>query len=217
MSARAMSLLILGGSFLPSANAATYQLNEPALFDQHPFGYSGFIETDGTTGTLADTDFIRSWRITVETPGDVDGVVSEVLTPDNSSVELRLETTTGLIVTPDFLSMPVKVSPVRLNPLATLTWSTLDGETTLQFTNRFTITPGSGSGVSVFDPSEPNSTLGIVSDFAVASVPEPGSGELAVFLACALSPRRRRVSTVSLQLNSPANSKAGRIVFAPPC
>lgn len=183
--------LLLVGCFAPfHAAAAVYFLNEPALFDQHPFGYAGFVETDGSTGTLASTDFIRSWRITIETPGAVDGVTSEVLTPDNSTVELSLETTDGLIVTPESISMPVRISPVRLNPLATLTWSSLDGETTLQFTNRFTISPGVGAGASVFDPSEPNDALGIVSDLTVASVPEPASGLLALMVL--RSTRRRR-------------------------
>ena len=192
---RGVAFLMACWAGLHNANAAVYFLNEPALFDQHPFGYSGLIETDGSTGTLNSTDFIRSWRITVETPGEVDGVVSEVLTPDNSTVEFSAETTDGLIVTPNSISMPVKISPVRLNPLATLTWSTLDDETILQFTNRFTVDPGVGAGASVFDPSELNDTLGVVSDFTVASVPEPASGVLVLLVAgCTLS--RRNASSI---------------------
>lgn len=165
----------------------TYALVQPDLFNSHPFGFSGTVTTDGSIGLQTNTDFIESWAITIVTPSSVDGVSTELLTPDNSSVTLDLADDPGLITSAGAVMMPIKTS----TPLLTLTWSTENEETVLQFTNRFTDADGLGAGVSVRDPSEPNSGVGIVlsgSPFAIA-VPEPASAAVLI-LAMAIWRRR---------------------------
>ena len=174
--------------------ATTYAFHQPVQYDSSPFGFSGTVSTDGSTGVLATTDFITSWSITVHTPSTTDGVASEVLTPSNSSVSLDLAGTPGLTVTPSAISMPPR-GPL---PLSTLTWTTASGETELQFTNRFTNQLGIGAGVTVFDHSERNSAHGVVSqDAPVATViPEPATSWLIVVgglaLGCSYRPQPRR-------------------------
>jgi hypothetical protein len=158
-----------------------YTLNQPALFESSPFGFSGTVITDGSTGVLASVDFIESWSITVLTPATVDGVSSEHLDPANSSLSLFLSGTPGLIVTPESISLSLSLTPV-----ATLTWSTQMNETVLQFSGRI----GTGGSVTVSDPSETNPVLGIVARGApIASngvlVLEPSA--LAIATTCLLT------------------------------
>jgi hypothetical protein len=182
----------------PATGQIVYTLNEPVHFAGSPYGFSGTVITDGSTGVLTTVDFITSWSIMVFTPGGVDGVTAEHLDPANSSVSLELGSAAGLIVTPETISFPL-----GLTPLATLRWATAMDETVLQFNNRL----GTGGGVGVSDPSEPNGALGVVAAGApIASggvlVPEPsGSGAVAVCASAiaALRFRGRRVSANKLR------------------
>ena len=166
-----------------------YTLNQPALFDSSPYGFSGTITTDGSTGSFASVDFITSWSIVVRTPATVDGVATELLDPTNSSISLNIANTTGLVVTEESLSLPL-----GLPPLATLSWSTPMNATVLQFNNR----AGTEGAVSVQDASEPNPGLGIVARGSpIASggvrVPEPSAVAIIATSLIALSAIRGRL------------------------
>ena len=170
----------------------TYMLNQPDVFGAFPYGFSGTITTDGSTGLMTTTDFVDSWSITVFTPDTVDGLSSETLTPSNSAVSFSVSDSLGLEVSADAISMSEKLSTSAI-PLATLTWATNDGNTTLQFTNRFTDRAGLGAGVNVFDPSEQNATLGVVLEgFPIATlVPEPTTSTIALTVLCLAVSRNR--------------------------
>ena len=57
-----------------------YTLVPDTPFDGSPYGFSGTITTDGSTGYFSDVSFIRDWSITVETPSLFDGVSTELFT-----------------------------------------------------------------------------------------------------------------------------------------
>ena len=188
----------------PAVGQIVYTLVEPVHFAGSPYGFSGTVTTDGSTGVLTTVDFVTSWSIMVFTPGDVDGVTAELLDPTNSTVSLELGTAAGVIVTPESISFPL-----GLTPQATLRWATAMDETVLQFTNR----AGTGGGVTVFDPSEPNGVLGVVAGGApIASdgvlVPEPAGSGMAMGWALAIGALRCRGWRVAARLASVAG--AGR-------
>src|SRR5262245_17271775 len=67
------------------ANAAhakdrIYTLVPDIPFDDSPFGFSGTITTDGSTGAISSVNFIKDWSITIRSPSDVDGIATEVFT-----------------------------------------------------------------------------------------------------------------------------------------
>jgi len=189
MVSRSVGVLLLVLAGRTACADVIYTLNQPILFESSPYGFSGTITTDGSIGILTTLDFIESWSITVFTPATVDGVSSELLEPTNSMVSLFISDTPGLIVTSESISL----SPGPL-PLATLSWSTLVNDTRLEFSNRV----GTGGGVTVSDPSEPDWALGVTAGGApIASngilVPEPLTSALLSLGAVSLCLATRRL------------------------
>lgn len=173
-------LLVCVGSAV--CQATTYRLSGSSLFDSKPYGFTGLITTDGTTGLLTDADFIVAWSINVLTPSTTDGVSSELLTQANSSVSLFLDNTAGLRVTPISISMP----PTHGPPLAMLSFSTPNDDTRLTYTNRFTDGQGIGAGVAIFDQSEDNPALGFVLPGLPIAVVVPEPSPLLLIMGFAL-------------------------------
>lgn len=168
--------------------ATTYRLIQPSRFDSSPFGFSGSLTTDGSTGLQATTDFIESWSITIQTPATVDGISTELLTPSTSTISLDLGRYPGLTVTPEFIYLPMR----GRSPNLMLSWLTADGGTQLSLSNRATNNFGVGVVVNIFDTSEPNSGFGVFGrDIPLAAVvPEP-AGLGFGFPAILLLARRR--------------------------
>lgn len=161
-------------------DARVYRLVEASILEGREFGYAGEITTDGSLGILPNTDFVQSWSINVTTPSDIDGIATEQLTPQNSTLSLDLGDTPGLEVTENAIQFAL-----HLRSFATLTWT---GPTSiLRFGNRST-----NGSVGVHDMF---SGIGVIRDEpAIARVvPEPTTFLLSAFAAmCLLLPPKMR-------------------------
>jgi hypothetical protein len=95
-----------------AAAAKVYTLvSDSPDFDDSPYGFSGTITTDGRIGFFLDASFITDWSITVETPGEVDGVKTQTLTPAGGSTVSLLGPRRLIAVTPTSISLPHSVEP----------------------------------------------------------------------------------------------------------
>jgi uncharacterized protein YjbI with pentapeptide repeats/CubicO group peptidase (beta-lactamase class C family) len=76
------------------------------MFDDPRYELSGTITTDGKLGDFTDLNFIKDWSIAMTTPGEGDGVSTEVLTPQSGApFRVTLSRGGGMNVTEDSISI----------------------------------------------------------------------------------------------------------------
>lgn len=198
--AAACSLTLAAISIGPALATVYTLVPDSPGFDDSPFGFSGTITTDGSVGSFFDLSFVTDWNITLETPGDVDGVTTQTLTPGNGSMATLYG---NLIVTPTVIRIPG-------NTLfsAILTFAAPEpGDEGLRFRVPYVpplgtvdpdvvVDPPRAATIQVYDFGEENSLFSQSYIFltVATALPEPSSATAAMLAACALgfTPRRSR-------------------------
>lgn len=176
--------LVLVMVLVQPGQAAVYTIiSDPGIGSD--YSYSGTLTTDGSIGTFSVATAITDWNINITTPGGVDGVVSQVLTPATSTKFHFPQGVGDIVIT----ATSISILNSGVDNTTNLAFSAPTGESfTLEGPKSTTLT----GFVSVSDVNEvPPYGSALIGDVVSAQVayriPEPGAASLSLLGLLALS------------------------------